>query len=80
MQADIEDFKTGWYGLTLGVKPEEIDNLIVALQDLKASKSHFHFRSNYEGTGGVGDIEFYYQTDDQNSNLLLNGVVSNSEA
>ena len=73
MQADIDDFKTGWYGLTLGMKEKEIDALIEALKKLKANKNHFHFRSSFSGNGGVGDIELYYQTDDQNSNLQLDG-------
>ncbi|MBI1423861.1 MAG: hypothetical protein GC149_10385 [Gammaproteobacteria bacterium] len=73
MQADLEDFKTGWYGLTLGLKSEEIDKLIAALNHLKTSKDHFHFRSEFEGDGGVGDIEFYYQTQDLGSNLAIEG-------
>lgn len=71
MQADLEDFKTGWYGLTLGVKHDDIDQLIAALQHLKTSKNHFHFRSDFQGNGGIGDIEFYYQTDDNNDNLVI---------
>lgn len=71
MQSDIEDFKTGWYGISLGVKSEEIDQFISALQELKKEKTHFHFRSEFKGQGGIGDIEIYYQTDDQSSNLTI---------
>lgn len=71
MQANLEDFKTGWYGLTLGLKSKDIDQLIATLRDLKKEKTHFHFRSRFEGSGGVGDIEFYYQTDDQPNNLEI---------
>ncbi len=71
MQADLENFKTGWYGLTLGVKTEEIDKLIAALHHVKASKEHFHFRSNFEGKGGIGDIEFYYQSENYPCNLEI---------
>ncbi|MCP3852758.1 MAG: hypothetical protein GY694_21405 [Gammaproteobacteria bacterium] len=71
MQADLEDFKTGWYGLTLGLKSKEIDQLITTLQDLKKEKTHFHFRSEFEGAGGIGDIEFYFQTESQPSNLEI---------
>jgi hypothetical protein len=46
MQAGLEDFKTGWYGLTLGVKADEIEKLIAALQYLKAGKEHFIFEAN----------------------------------
>jgi len=71
MQADLEDFKTGWYGLKLGVKSDEIDVLILALKKLKENKDHFHCRSSFEGKGGVGDIEFYYQSEKQNGNLEI---------
>jgi len=71
MKADIEDFKTGWYGVTLGVNSEDIDDLISALKQLKESRSHFHFRSNYEGNGGIGDIEIYLQPSEDPSNLEL---------
>ncbi len=71
MQSEIEDFKTGWYGISLGVKSDEIDQLIAALQKMKKEKTHFHFRSDFEGTGGIGDIELYYQANDQGSNLTI---------
>jgi hypothetical protein len=71
MKADIEDFKSGWYGLTLGMKSDEIDDLISALKNLKENKNHFHFRSEFEGVGGVGDIEIYWQPNEGESNLEL---------
>ena len=71
MRADIEDFETGWYGLTLGLKEAEIDELINTLRDLKKYKTHFHLRSEFEGEGGVGDIEIYYQSDSVPDNLTL---------
>lgn len=71
MQADLDDFKTGWYGVLLGLKEEEIDHLVEALQDLKRYKTHFHFRGDFKGDGGIGDIELYYQTDNQPSNMEL---------
>ncbi len=73
MKAELEDFKTGWYGLSLGVKSEEIDKLISALQNLKVKKDHFHFRSDFEDCGGIGDIEFYFQNEDQKSNIEIEG-------
>ena len=71
MQADLEDFKTGWYGLTLGVDANEIDKLIAALHHLKDTKEHFHFRSEFEGKGGIGDIEFYYRREHGPGNLEI---------
>ena len=71
MQTDLEDFKTGWYGLTLGINSHEIDELILALKNLKKGKGHFHLSSNYEGKGGIGDIELYYMTERKESNMVL---------
>ena len=71
MQAEIEKYKSGWYGLTLGLKTNEIEQLITALQNLKENKNHFHFRSEFGGEDGVGDIEFYYQAEEQKSNLEI---------
>lgn len=71
MYANLEDFKTGWYGLSLGLSEDEIDNLVAALQRLKSTKNHFHFRSNFEGAGGLGDIEIYLHPTSQAGTLYL---------
>jgi hypothetical protein len=48
MQASIEDFKTGWYGVTLGFKKSEIDVLVAGLVKLRDQEtSHFHSRSEF---------------------------------
>ena len=60
----LDDFETGWFGVSIGIKSSEIDLLIEALTKLKKNNDyHFHIRSKYEGQGGIGDIEFY--TDDE---------------
>ncbi|HTZ41487.1 MAG TPA: hypothetical protein VMB77_15135 [Syntrophales bacterium] len=62
MYVEIEDFKTGWYGITVGLSKAEINKLIERLEFLRDNNDqHFHIRSNYEGIGGVGDIEIYFQ-------------------
>jgi hypothetical protein len=72
MNIEIEDFKTGWIGLKIGLKPEDIDNLIKRLELLKqGAEKHFHIFSDYEGPIGVGDIELYVQGIDQADNLTL---------
>ena len=71
MRSDIEEFNTGWYGLTIGLRDSEIDELIGTLRELKKYKTHFHLRSKFEGEGGVGDIEIYYQNDEVPDNLTL---------
>ena len=47
MQAELEDFKMGWYDLTLGLNTDDIDKLIATPQKTRTSKGHFHFRSKY---------------------------------
>ena len=54
MHIKIEDFKTGWFGLAMGIKKEEIDKLIDALKTIKQNSGHFHLRSDYTGDGGGG--------------------------
>jgi len=71
MRIEIEDFKTGWCGLTIAIKKEEIDELIDALKTLKQKDDHFHMRSDYAGTGGVGDVEFYIQNENERNNMKL---------
>jgi len=71
MEVKIEDFKTGWYGITVGLKDDQIDKIINALKLLKKSKDHFHFRSNYVGEGGVGDIEFFWMENSSRDNMEI---------
>jgi hypothetical protein len=71
MHIKIEDFKTGWFGLELGIKNSEIDSLIDALNMLKQNDNHFHLRSDFAGTGGVGNVEFYIQNNDEQNNIEL---------
>jgi hypothetical protein len=70
----MEDFTTGWYGVTIGIRNDEIDMLIERLNFMKNEKEqHFHITSNYEGEGGIGDIEIYLIEEDQKSNMFITG-------
>jgi hypothetical protein len=72
MRVDIEDFTTGWFGLTVGLTRPEIDAFIQRLIAIRDDPSgHFHFRSNYEGSGGVGDIEFYVRSPEEPNNMSI---------
>jgi hypothetical protein len=71
MHAELDNFGTGWYGVMLGLKEDEIDHLIAALNELKREKTHFHFRSEFKGDGGIGDVEIYYLRDEQLDNMEL---------
>ncbi len=71
MQAKLEDFGTGWFGLTLGLSDRDITALIERLTDLRDSRGHFHARSEFSGEGGVGDIEFYWTEEDRSGALSI---------
>jgi hypothetical protein len=68
VHAELEDFKTGWYGVAIYLREEEIDVLIERLAELKESKDqHFHIAiaGDSEGKGGIADIEFNVQNSEQ---------------
>jgi hypothetical protein len=74
MHAKLEDWKNGWFGVELGLSPDEIDPLIKLLQMLKSEPDqHFHLGSDYSGSGGLGDITFYVQTPDEPNNMVTFG-------
>jgi hypothetical protein len=73
MRGDIEDYKTGWVGLKFGLRPSEIDLLIERLQHLRChpTNHHFHLRSDFEGSTGIGDVEIYAIDEDSDGNLQI---------
>jgi len=74
MYCEIEDFKTGWFGISIGINDNEIDILIELLKTLRKNKDqHFHIASNYNGNGGIGDIEFYLREDNLR-NMDISGL------
>lgn len=74
MHLELEDFKTGWFKINIGLQKVEIDRLIELLRMLKKGEEHFHFSSDYEGDKGVGDIEFYVKADEQPDNMGITGL------
>ena len=71
MEARLEDFKTGWFGLSIGLTDDEIGLLVRRLQELQASRGHFHARGDFTGPGGVADIEFSWQEHSQTGGLSI---------
>jgi hypothetical protein len=71
MRGKLDNFKTGWVGLSIGIKNSEIDDLIHSLQALKQSRSHFHLRSSFDGSSGIADIEFFSLDENESDNLIL---------
>lgn len=71
MQVKLDDFKTGWFGLEVGLTDNDIAFLMEKLSTLRERKGHFHARSDFSGDGGVGDIEFYWAEPSTPANLVL---------
>jgi hypothetical protein len=72
MIGEIEDFKTGWYGMSLRFSPDEIDRLILLLGKLKEGKSnHFHLfnSNNFANCSGIADVELSMKGDDEIDNM-----------
>ena len=71
MNVAIEDFKTGWFGIKVGLTDSDIALLIERLQALQHHRSHFHFRQDaFTDTSRVADVELYW-TDQAPSNMLI---------
>jgi len=68
LHAELEDFKTGWYGVAIYLREEEIDLLIEQLAGLRRSKdqhSHISISGASEAEGSIADIEFNVQEGEQ---------------
>ncbi len=71
MNVALEDFKTGWFGIQVGLTDSDIVLLIERLQALQQHRSHFHFRrDDLTDATGVADVELYW-TDKAPSNMLI---------
>lgn len=74
MLAEMEDFGSGWYEISIGIKKEEVQSLIDHLKELqKDDTQHFHLSSDFSGDGVVVDIEVYVNQEGED-NLLLSGI------
>ena len=72
----LEDYNTGWIGLKIAIKTNDIDILIQNLELLKDNPSqHFHISSNFEGETGVGDIEIYVDDESPENMQLLSQAI-----
>lgn len=75
MKAELEDWKNGWHGVSLGLKQSELGQLIQLLQDLQNDpEQHFHLSSLYQGESGLGDIEVYVLPECEPDNMRLSSV------
>lgn len=75
MRGEIQNWNNGWYGVSLGLSVPEIDRLILLLTRIRGgSEQHFHIRSDYSGSGGLGDIEVYVTEASAPNNMQLSGL------
>ncbi|MDM8000562.1 MAG: hypothetical protein QUS33_11355 [Dehalococcoidia bacterium] len=66
VHAELEDFKTRWYGIAIYLRKEEIDLLIDRLAELRRAKDkHFHTSGDSKPEGGIADMEFNLQEGEQ---------------
>lgn len=73
MNVNLEDFKTGWFQVSIGVRKNEIPILIKLLTALQEDEHHFHLINNYEAENGIENIEFYIQEEQESDNMLISG-------
>jgi hypothetical protein len=72
MNIALKDFKTGWFGLQIGITEAEIPVLIERLRNLQHTRDHFHLRSAFKGEGGIGDVEIFWAEPDASQTLTIN--------
>lgn len=73
MKITIDDFKTGWVGLSLAFRPQEIDLFIERLAALRSGNAgHFHCHAtDFEGENGVADVEVSLMGEQEVDNLAI---------
>ena len=75
MNVNIEDFKTGWFGINVSLNSEDIDSLVEQLKRLKQQPNHhFHVYSTAFDiqASGVADIQFNYEPEyERESNMAI---------
>jgi len=75
MYAEIEKWKQGWLGLNLGLRNDEIDYLISMLNEIKNDNDqHFHISSDCKGKPGLGGIQIYVKTEEEEDNMYFTSL------
>lgn len=72
MRYELNDFGSGWTGPDLGLSYQEIEELIQCLKKLQQGEvDHLHFRNDFQGSGGLADVEIYIDSEPANHALKL---------
>jgi hypothetical protein len=68
-----EQFESGWLGLSIALREDEIDQLIERLRSLQALDiAHFHFRrDDFDAIPGVADVEISLRGETEPDNMML---------
>ncbi|MCP4552837.1 MAG: hypothetical protein GY834_12530 [Bacteroidetes bacterium] len=75
MIAELEKWKEGWQGISLGLRNDEIDHLITLLQEIRNDNDqHFHISSDCKGEPGLGGIELYVKSDTEKDNMYFSSL------
>lgn len=75
MIAQIEKWKEGWQGISIGITNSEIEQLIESLKNIKKDNDqHFHISSDCIGEPGLGGIEIYVKSSDEIDNMYLSSL------
>jgi hypothetical protein len=73
MLVTTERFESGWHGISISLRPEEVIALIERLGELNEGfLGHFHIRRNsWSGDPGVADIEISLSGPSDQENMCL---------
>jgi hypothetical protein len=75
MIAELEKWKEGWQGLSLGLRNDEIDHLISLLKEIrKDNDQHFHISSDCKGKPSLCGVEIYVKTNTQEDNMYFTSL------
>ncbi len=75
MNAELEKWKEGWQGVSLGLRNDEIDHFIKLLEGIrKDNDQHFHISSDCKGEPGLGGIEIYVKPDIKEDNMYFSSL------
>jgi len=75
MKAELEKWKEGWQGISLGLRNDEIDYMISLLQELrKDNDQHFHISSDCKGEPSLGGVEIYIKPDSEDDNMYFTSL------
>ena len=75
MKAELEIWKEGWQGISLGLRKDEIDHFISLLLNIKNdNEQHFHILSDCKGAPGLGGIEIYVKASSEEDNMYFSSL------